>query len=151
MATSRVTIKTLALSVLPLVLCSLTLLIYLWSKYESIEDCAAIVYYHPISIKDIIIMSLICMFWYGVSLLLFKKANKAFLITEGAIYVLLLLVFSIGGNSILENRKIDWPTEYQPQPIEKEIKQPSINHFSDWPRVKPQCKPQGNKPSRRAS
>lgn len=131
MDTSRVTIRAIVLSVLPPLLCTLTLLFYLWSKYESIGDCAAIVYYHPISIKDIVIMAFICMCWYELSLCLPKKTNKVLLITEGAIYVLLLLAFSLGGNSILESRKIDWPTEYHPQPIEKEIIQSSINPISD--------------------
>lgn len=129
MATSRTTIKTIALSVLPQVLCSLTLLFYLWSKYESTGDCVAIVYFQPLSIKDIVIMVFICMFWYGLSLILLKKTKKVFLITEGAIYVLLLLVFSLGGDTILESRKIYWPTEYHPQPIEN-IKT-SINPISD--------------------
>lgn len=129
MAISKVTIKSIGVSALLIFLCSLTLLFYLWSKYESIGECAAIVYYNPVSFKDIIYMAFICMFWYGLSLLL-KKTKKVFLITEGVIYVLLLLVFTFGGNKILESRKIDWPTEYHPQPIEKEIKQPSINPIS---------------------
>ncbi|MDE6538050.1 MAG: hypothetical protein K2M13_08475 [Muribaculaceae bacterium] len=116
MATSRATIKAIVFSVIPSALCSLTLLFYLWSKYESTGDCADIVHFQHLSIKSIVIMAFICIFWYGLSLILLKKTKKVFLITEGVIYVLLLLAFSMGGNSILKSRKIDWPTEYHPQP-----------------------------------
>lgn len=122
MAISKATIKAIGVSALLIFLCSLTLLFYLWSKYEKIGDCVAIVYYNPISFKDIIYMAFICMLWYGVSLFLHKKANKVFYITEGAIYVLLLLAFSLESNTILESRKIHWPTEYHPKPIDKTIK-----------------------------
>ena len=89
MAISKATIKAIGVSALLIFLYSLTLLLYLWSKYDSIGDCAAIVYYNPISFKDIIYMAFIGMFWYGVSLFLLKKTKKLY-ITEGAIYVLLL-------------------------------------------------------------
>lgn len=117
MAISRDTTKTITISVLSILLCSLTLQFYLWSKYVDIGDCASIVYYNPISIKDILIMALICIGWYGLSVAIMRERRKVFLITEGVAYVLLLLVFSQGGNAILENRKIHWPTEYHPQPI----------------------------------
>ena len=122
MATSRATIKAIGVSALLIFLCSVTLLLYLWSKYDSIGDCAAIVYYNPISFKDIIYMAFICMFWYGLSLILLKKTKKVFLITVGAIYVLLLFAFSMGGNTILESRKMHWPTEYYPRPISSKDK-----------------------------
>ena len=122
MATSRATIKAIGVSALLIFLCSVTLLLYLWSKYDSIGDCAAIVYYNPISFKDIIYMAFICMFWYGVSLFLLKKTKKLCYITEGAIYVLLLFAFSLGGNTILESRKMHWPTEYYPRPISSKDK-----------------------------
>ena len=62
------------------------------------------------------------MFWYGLSLILLKKTKKVFLITVGAIYVLLLFAFSLGGNTILESRKMHWPTEYYPRPISSKDK-----------------------------
>ena len=62
------------------------------------------------------------MFWYGLSLILLKKTKKVFLITVGAIYVLLLFAFSLGGNTILESRKMHWPTEYYPRPISSKNK-----------------------------
>ena len=122
MAISKATIKAIGVSALLIFLYSLTLLLYLWSKYDSIGDCAAIVYYNPISFKDIIYMAFICMFWYGLSLILLKKTKKVFLITVGAIYVLLLFAFSLGGNTILESRKMHWPTEYYPRPISSKDK-----------------------------
>ena len=121
MAISKATIKAIGVSALLIFLYSLTLLLYLWSKYDSIGDCAAIVYYNPISFKDIIYMAFIGMFWYGVSLFLLKKTKKLY-ITEGAIYVLLLFAFSLGGNTILESRKMHWPTEYYPRPISSKDK-----------------------------
>lgn len=45
MAISKATIKAIGVSALLIFLYSLTLLLYLWSKYDSIGDCAAIVYY----------------------------------------------------------------------------------------------------------
>lgn len=66
-------------------------------------------------------MAFIGMFWYGVSLFLLKKTKKLY-ITEGAIYVLLLFAFSLGGNTILESRKMHWPTEYYPRPISSKDK-----------------------------
>lgn len=131
MAISRCTTKTIAISVLSLLLCSITIQFYLWSKYVNIGYCASIVYYHPISIKDILIMTLICIGWYCLSVAIIRERRKVFLIAEGVVYVILLLVFSLGGNTILENRKIHWPTEYHPQPIEKEIQQSTINQISD--------------------
>lgn len=76
-------------------------------------------------------MALICIGWYGLSVAIMRERRKGFLITEGVAYVLLLLVFSQGGNTMLESRKIHWPTEYQPQPIEKDIQQSTINPISD--------------------
>lgn len=112
-------IKDIFIRFILLMLCIYFQLLLLGGKYIEYGDCTSLIYYQTISFKDIFFMALICLGWYGLSIvLLMKKVRKKYLIIEGVIYLMILLVFSIGGNDILESRKIHWPIEYNPKPIE---------------------------------
>lgn len=100
-------------------------------KYTSIGDCVSQVYYKPIGIEDILLMTLICIGWCGLSLILLKKVSKVFKITVCGVYLLLLMSFTLKGNDMLESRKIYWPTEYHPKPIKNQTKKSNNNPISD--------------------
>lgn len=120
-------IKTFGITLSLMLLCILSLLIFIRGNYISCGEYVSILYYQPITIKEILLMALICIGWCGVSFILFKRASRIFKLAEGVIYFIILLLFSLGGNKILESRKMYWPAEYHPQPIEKIHKSTSIN------------------------
>lgn len=122
MVTLKDRIKTLIITLALILLCTISLFVFLERKYIYIGECAAIAYYQPINAIDIIIIALICMGWYALSLNIIKSTKIIYRWAVGLVYLLLLIIFSFGGNDILESRKIDWPSEYHPQPLEKAVK-----------------------------
>ncbi len=87
------------------------------SHYVALGECAARVYYEPLSIKDYILLPIVGITLVSISLR-YIRTNKAVRYIEMSIYSIMIMFTLVFGNEILASRTIDWPETYQVQPIE---------------------------------
>lgn len=106
--------KAIRISILSL--CIVIMLIILSYKYISEGDCAAIVYYEPLTIWDRVIFMAIGIVGLLASVKL-TKPNRISTILLSGLFLAISLSFCIFGNQLLEMRTEYWPHEYHPQPI----------------------------------
>lgn len=108
--------KSILLKVMIFLSFILLALFILSTHYVGIGECAAIVYYKPLTITDRCIFIVIALVGMLVSLLICKQKKKGIFIL-GSIYFVITLGLCVYGNQLLERRTIYWPHEYNPKPI----------------------------------
>lgn len=91
--------------------------IILSSHYVELGECAARIYYKPLSITDYILLPILGITLVSISLR-YIRTNKAVRYIEVSIYSIIIMLTLVFGNEILASRTIDWPETYQVQPIE---------------------------------
>lgn len=91
--------------------------IILSSHYVAFGECAARVYYKPLSVTDYILFPIVGIAFVFISLR-YIRTNKAVRYIEVSIYSIIMMFILVFGNEILASRTIDWPETYQVQPIE---------------------------------
>lgn len=121
-------VKSLTLIIIILFAFSFCAFLILNAHYVAVGECAAIVYYKPLTIWDRIVFVVI-----GIACIIFSvkavKPKRASMIVLCGAYIAIISVFSIFGNQLLEMRKEYWPHEYHPQPIDST--QGTIFHDKD--------------------
>lgn len=80
-------------------------------------ECAARVYYKPLSVTDYILFPIVGITLVSISLR-YIRTNKTVRYIEVSIYSIIIMFTIVFGNKILASRTIDWPETYQVQPIE---------------------------------
>ena len=89
----------------------------LGSKYIEEGECAAIIYYTPLSLKDYCTIIISACSAFGLSYLLTKgNVNNRVLMLEALIYTILVVMLCIYGNNILASVEVNWPHTYHPKP-----------------------------------
>ena len=89
----------------------------LGSKYIEEGECAAILYYIPLSLKDYCTIIISACSAFGLSYLLTKgNINNRVLMLEALIYTILVVMLCIYGNNILASVEVNWPHTYHPKP-----------------------------------
>lgn len=89
----------------------------LGSKYIEEGECAAILYYIPLSLKDYCTIIISAFSAFGLSYLLTKgNLNKRVLMIEVFLYTIIVAVLCIYGNNILASVEVNWPHTYHPKP-----------------------------------
>lgn len=87
------------------------------SHYVELGECAARVYYKPLSVTDYILFPIVGITLVSISLR-YIRTNKTVRYIEVSIYSIIIMFTIVFGNKILASRTIDWPETYQVQPIE---------------------------------
>ena len=89
-------------------------------KYIEEGECAAILFYMPLSLKDYCAIIISACTAFGLSYLLTKgNINNRVLMLEALIYTLLVVMLCIYGNNILASVEVGWPHTYHPKPYFK--------------------------------
>lgn len=87
----------------------------LGSKYIEEGECAAILYYIPLSLKDYCTIIISACSAFGLSYLLTKgNVNKRVLMIEVFLYAIIVAMLCIYGNNILASVEVNWPQTYHP-------------------------------------
>lgn len=94
------------------------ILFILENHYVAMGECAARIYYYPLSRWDYIFIPLVGIIMLFLSLYYIHISLKM-RVVEVFIYVSIIIFTLICGNNILASRTIDWPEEYHPIPYEK--------------------------------
>lgn len=87
------------------------------SHYVEVGECAARVYYKPLSVTDYILFPIVGIALVFISLR-YIRTNKAVKYIEASIYIIIIILTLVFGNELLALRTIDWPETYQVQSIE---------------------------------
>ncbi|MCM1294807.1 MAG: hypothetical protein NC311_04595 [Muribaculaceae bacterium] len=90
--------------------------VILCTHYVAKGECAAIIYYRPITSVDIFLFIAIGVVWAFISVFI-GKPNRIVTIFIWGIYLTITIFLCIFGNDLLELRTEHWPHEYHPQPI----------------------------------
>ena len=93
---------------------------FLDHRYITKGDCAAIVYYVPLSLEDYCTMTFLACTTIGLSCLLNRRyISKTSLIIEVLIYAIIVAIVCVYGNHYLASAEFDWPHTYHPIPYLK--------------------------------
>ena len=87
------------------------------SHYVELGECAARVYYKPLSVTDYILFPIVGITLVSISLR-YIRTNKTVRYIEVSTYSFIIIFALVFGNEILALRTIDWPETYQVQSIE---------------------------------
>ena len=86
-------------------------------KYIEEGECAAILFYMPLSLKDYCAIIISACTAFGLSYLLTKgNVNKRVLMIEVFLYTIIVAMLCIYGNYILASVDVNWPHTYHPKP-----------------------------------
>lgn len=86
-------------------------------KYIEEGECAAILSYMPLSLKDYCAMIISTFSAFSLSYLLTKgNVNKRVLMIEVFLYTIIVAMLCIYGNNILASVEVNWPHTYHPKP-----------------------------------
>lgn len=86
------------------------------NHYVAMGECAARIYYYPLSRWDYILIPLVGVILLSLSLC-FIHASLKMRIIEGLLYSCIVITTLIWGNNILASPTIDWPEVYHPTPL----------------------------------
>lgn len=89
------------------------------NHYVEVGECAARVYYKPLSVTDYILLPLVGIVLVSLSLR-YIRTNKAVRYIEVSIYSIIIMLGLVYGNKILASRTIDWPETYSVQELTNE-------------------------------
>lgn len=89
------------------------------NHYVEVGECAARVYYKPLSVTDYILLPLVGIVLVSLSLR-YIRTNKAVRYIEVSIYSIIIMLSLVYGNKILASRTIDWPETYSVQELTNE-------------------------------
>ena len=93
---------------------------FLNHRYITKGDCAAIVYYVPLSLKDYCAIIFLACTAIGLSCLLSRlHISKTSLIIEVLIYAIIVVIVCVYGNHYLASAEFHWPHTYHPTPYLK--------------------------------
>lgn len=90
---------------------------FLSTKYIEIGECAIMVYYIPMLLRDYIAIIVVGLLSISLSnFVSLNNINYKWFFIETFIYILFVAFFCICGNKLLELPEYSWPYNYHPAP-----------------------------------
>lgn len=108
----------------------IALILILESHYVAKGECVARIYYYPLGRCDYLLIPLAGIVMLSISLFSISTSKK-FRAIEVFIYAVVISVTLLYGNVLLASKTINWPEEYHPSPVQKNMQIHLSEVYSD--------------------